>query len=193
MTTIAVVKKNGYAAIAADTMTKWGAGKETATYIVNNEKIFKVGASYLGVTGTATFQAILRDYFGRPRVYARFDTPVEIFKTWQKLHAALKRDYYLLGASGSEDDALESSRMDVLIINPRGIFGVAAHRTVQEFSKFYAFGSGGDLALGAMYSTYNQPDRSAEEIARGAIEAAAEFDDSTGSPVTSYRIRLKRS
>ena len=32
MTTIAVVRKNGYVAIAADTMTKWGSGKETADY-----------------------------------------------------------------------------------------------------------------------------------------------------------------
>jgi len=191
MTTIAVVRKNGYAAIAADTMTKWGSGKETASYIVNHQKIFQVGDSYLGVTGTATFQAILRDYFSRPRVFARFDTPLAIFKTWQKLHAVLKHDYYLTTGSG-EEDALESSRMDVLILNPRGIFGVAAHRTVQEFSKFYAFGSGGDLALGAMYATYLEPRRSAEEIARYAIEAAAEFDDSTGAPVTSYAVRLKR-
>jgi hypothetical protein len=58
MTTIAVVRKNGCAAIAADTMTKWGSGKETAAYIVNHQKIFRVGDSYLGVTGTATFQAI---------------------------------------------------------------------------------------------------------------------------------------
>jgi len=61
MTTIAVVRKNGYAAIAADTMTKWGSGKETADYIVNHDKIFQVGDSYLGVTGNATFQAILPD------------------------------------------------------------------------------------------------------------------------------------
>jgi len=33
MTTIAVVRKNGYAAIAADTLTKWGSGKESAAYI----------------------------------------------------------------------------------------------------------------------------------------------------------------
>ena len=190
MTTIAVVRKNGYAAIAADTMTKWGSGKETAAYIVNHQKIFQVGDSYLGVTGTATFQAILRDYFARPKVLARFDSPLAIFKTWQKLHAVLKHDYYLTTHSGDED-ALESSRMDVLILNPRGIFGVAAHRTVQEFSKFYAFGSGGDLALGAMYATYTDAKRNAEEIARYAIEAAAEIDDSTGAPVTSHRVRLR--
>jgi len=191
MTTIAVVRKNGYAAIAADTMTKWGSGKETADYIVNHSKIFRVGSTYLGVTGNATFQAILRDYFSRPRVYARFETPLEIFKTWQKLHAVLKQDYYLVAGHG-EDDAIESSRMDVLILNARGIFGIAAHRTVQEFSKFYAFGSGGDIALGVMYATYTDNKRSAEAIARHAIDGAAEFDDSTGAPVTSYAIKLRR-
>ncbi|HZN25237.1 MAG TPA: hypothetical protein VFB75_13485 [Burkholderiales bacterium] len=191
MTTIAVVRKNGYAAIAADTMTKWGSGKETADYIVNHDKIFRIGDSYLGVTGNATFQAILRDYFSRPRVYARFDSPVEIFKTWQKLHTVLKQDYYLVAGHG-EDDAIESSRMDVLIVNARGIFGVAAHRTVQEFSKFYAFGSGGDVALGVMYAMYTHHSHSAEDVARRAIEGAAEFDDSTGAPVISYAVKLRR-
>lgn len=191
MTTIAVVRKDGYAAIAADTMTKWGSGKESAEYVVNHGKIFRVGDTYLGVTGNATFQAILRDYFARPRVYAQFDTPVGIFKTWQKLHAVLKQDYYLVAGHG-EDDSIESSRMDVLLMNPSGIFGVAAHRTVQEFSKFYAFGSGGDIAMGVMYATYGERRRSAEDIARKAIEGAAEFDDSTGTPVISYAVKLRR-
>src|SRR4029078_9811065 len=150
MTPIAVARKNGYAAIAADTMTKWGSGKETADYIVNHGKIFRVGNTDLGVTGNATFQAILRDYFARPRVYARFETPLEIFKTWQKLHAILKQDYYLVPGHG-EDDAIESSRMDVLIMNPFGIFGIAAHRTVHEFSPFYAVVSGLDIPVGVMY------------------------------------------
>jgi len=191
MTTIAVVRKKGYAAIAADTMTKWGSGKETADYIVNHGKIFRVGDTFLGVTGNATFQAILRDYFSRPRVYAKFETPLEIFRTWQKLHSVLKQEYYLVAGHG-EDDAIESSRMDVLICNARGIFGVAAHRTVQEFRKFYAFGSGGDVAMGVMYATFDDPQRSAEDTARFAIEGAAEFDDSTGTPVLSYAVKLRR-
>lgn len=190
MTTIAVVKKDGYAVIAADTLTKWGSGKETAEYIVNHSKILKVGDSYLGVTGDATFKTILSDYFSRPKVYAHFATPLEIFKTWQKLHAALKHDYYLL-TSGGEEEALESTRIDVLIANPHGIFGVAAHRTVQEFSKFYAFGSGSDYALGALYATYSQPRKSAEDIAQFAVKTAAEFDDGTELPVNSYAVKLR--
>lgn len=190
MTAIAVVRKGAYAAIAADTMTKWGSGKETADYIVNHSKILKIGDSYLGVTGNATFQTILRDYFSRPRIEARFDTPLAIFRTWHKLHAALKNDYYLLTGHG-KDEVLESTRIDVLIANPSGIFGVAAHRTVQEFSRYYAFGSGGDLAMGALYATYRQPGSSAQDIARLAIGAAAEFDDSTGLPVISHAVKLK--
>jgi len=190
MTTIAVVRKNGYAAIAADTLTKWGTGKESAAYVANNTKLVKVGDSYLAASGTSTFKLIMRDYFARAGAPARFDSAINIFKTWQAFHAALKEQYYLVTV-GEKDDTLESSKFDVLIANPRGIFGVGAHRTVQEYRKFYAIGSGTDLALGAMYAAYDSPRLSAERIARLAIEAAAEFDDATGLPVVSHAIKLK--
>ena len=191
MTTIAVVKKNGYAAIAADTLTKWGTGKESAAYVANNSKTVRVGDNWLGAAGTATFKLILRDYFAQSGVPARFDSTINIFKTWQAFHAVLKERYYLV-AVNEKDDSLESSKFDVLIANPRGIFGVGAHRTVQEYRKFYAIGSGTDLALGAMYAAYDRPGLSAEQIARLAIEAAAEFDDSTGLPVVSHAVRLTK-
>jgi len=190
MTTITVVKKDGYVAIAADTLTKWGSGKESAEYVVNHEKIVQTGDSYIAVTGSATFKLILAEYFSEADpADIRLDTSTNIFKTWNKLHAVLK-EHYFLQAEEDKDDELESTRMDVLIANPHGIFGVAAHRTVQEFSRFYAYGSGSDYALGALYSVYNQPEKSAEEIARHAIVAAAEFDDRSGLPVTSYSIKL---
>jgi len=191
MTTIAVVRKNGYAAIAADTLTKWGSGKESAAYIANNTKIVKVGDGYVAASGTATFKLILRDYFAQRGVPARFDTTINIFKTWQAFHAALKERYYLVSV-GDKDDTIESSKFDVLIANPHGIFGVGAHRTVQEYRKFYAIGTGTDLALGALYAAYDSPRLSAEQLARLAIEAAAEFDDATGLPVASHSVRLKK-
>jgi ATP-dependent HslUV protease subunit HslV len=189
MTTIAVVRKNGYVAIAADTMTKWGSGKETADYIVNNHKTFKVGDTVLAITGSTTFKAILADYFARPKVEARFDNAHNIFKTWQTLHAVLK-DEYFLNPGPASDDPVETTRVDVLLANKHGIFGVVAHRTVQEFAKFYAFGSGADYAMGALYATYKDKNRDAEALARLAVEAAAEFNDGTGLPCTSYRIKL---
>ena len=191
MTTIAVVRKNGRAAIAADTLTKWGTGKESAAYIVNNDKIVRAGDTFVGASGSATFKTIMRDYFAQPKTKARFDSTIHIFHAWQAFHAALKERYFLVTGS-DKDDSLESSRFDVLLANPHGIFGVGAHRTVQEYVKFYAIGSGTDTALGAMYGVYGDPGRSAEDIARFAIEAAAEFDDSTGLPVISHAVKLKR-
>jgi ATP-dependent HslUV protease, peptidase subunit HslV len=192
MTTIAVVRKNGVAAIAADTLTKWGTGKESAKYIANNDKIVRAGNSWIAGAGSATFKLIMRDYFAQRGALRRFDTTINIFKTWQAFHAVLKEKYFLL-ATTDKDDSLESSRFDVLLANPHGIFGVGAHRTVQEYSKFYAIGSGTDLALGAMYAIYNDPKRSAEDVARFAVEAAAEFDDSTGLPVVSHAVTLKKT
>jgi ATP-dependent protease HslVU (ClpYQ) peptidase subunit len=190
MTTIAVVKKGGVAAIAADTLTKWGTGKESAAYVTNHEKILRVGESFIGITGSATFKMILHDYFSE-QTDSRLGSASDIFRTWNRLHGVLKERYYLMPEEDKED-ALESSRMDVLIVNPQGIFGVAAHRTVQEFSRFYAYGSGSDYALGALFSAYDDPRRDAEQLARHAIEAAVEFDDGTGAPITSHSVRLLR-
>jgi ATP-dependent HslUV protease subunit HslV len=190
MSTVVAVRKNGIAVIAADTLTKWGSGKESASYVVNHEKIVEVGESYIGVTGSATFKHVLRDYFSETEEPVELGNVTHIFRTWNQLHGALKERYYL--QTGDKDDELESTQMDVLIVNAHGIFGVAAHRTVQEFSKFYAYGSGSSYALGAMYTLYDQPDLSAEDIARRAVEAAAEFDDQSGLPLTMYSIPLAK-
>lgn len=188
MTTLAVVRKNGVAALAADTLTKWGTSKESAAYVRNHSKLIQVGDSWLGLTGYTTFILILKDYFSQPDVVANFQSVPNIFKTWQTLHAALKEQYFLLPGEDKDDD-IESSQMDVLIANPYGIFGVVEHRSVQEFSKFYSYGSGSDLAMGAMHALYDSP-LSAEEIARKAIEAAAEFNDRTSPPIEVRTIRL---
>jgi ATP-dependent protease HslVU (ClpYQ) peptidase subunit len=185
-----VVKKGAVGAIAADTLTKWGSAKETATYITNSEKILKVGENYVAVTGNATFKMILRDYFQEGAEQIQLESPAQIFKTWNRLHSVLKERYFLLPEEDKED-ALESSRMDVLILNPNGIFGVSGHRTVQEFSKFYAYGSGSDYALGALWASYDRPNLGALELVRRSIAAAAEFDDGTGLPAQAHTVRLR--
>ncbi|MEO1767994.1 MFS transporter [Thiobacter aerophilum] len=191
MTTLAVVKKKGQIAIAADTLTKWGTTKESATYIANHEKIIRVGDSHIAITGTTTFNLILRDYFASLEAPPRLDSVQTIFRTWQELHAAMKERYFLNPAEDKEDD-LESSRIHVLIANPHGIFGVGAHRTVQEFSRFYAYGAGSEYAMGALWASYDNPKLDAHALARLAIECAIEFDDSTGAPITSYVLKEAR-
>ena len=189
MTTVTVVKKEGRIAIAADTLTKWGGGKESAEYVANHEKIIRVGESYVAITGSATFKLILADYFANLENTPQLDSVLEIFRVWNQMHSVLKEQYYLQTGEDKEED-LESSRMDVLIANQRGIFGVGAHRTVQEFSRFYAYGSGSSYALGAMYAAYRSSSLDAEAVARLGVAAAAEFHDETGLPIQSFTMNL---
>ena len=189
MTTVAVVRKNGIAAIAADTLTKWGPVKESATYVVNHEKILRVGDSYIAITGNATFKHIVADYFEGFEEAPRLDSVGEIFRVWNRMHADFK-DRYFLQSEEDKEEAIESTRLDALIANSSGIFGVSGQRTVQEFAKFYAYGSGSDYALGALYSVYDRPELDAAAVARHAVRAASEFDDGTGEPIHCFTVPL---
>ncbi len=188
MTSIVVVKKNGYATIAADTLTKWGSGKESAEYINNNTKILNIKDNYIALAGNATFKLALLDYFSDKKEI-QLASVMEIFRTWNKLHLALKTDYHLMPEEEKEDP-IESTRIDTLIANRFGIFGVSGHRTVQEFSKYYAYGSGSDYALGALWAAYHDGKLSSEDLAKMAIESASEFDDATGLPVHYQSIEI---
>jgi ATP-dependent HslUV protease, peptidase subunit HslV len=189
MSTITVVKKNGFAAIAADSLSSWGNNKDIADYIENHQKILHIADSYIAICGATSLKTVLLDYFSSIEEKVSLNNVPQIFKVWKDLHETLK-DEYFLNPDEDEGDSFESTRMDVLIANPHGIFGVSAHRAVQEFSKFYAYGFGREFALGAMYLAFNDEKRAAEEIARSGVEAAAEFDNSTGLPITSYRVAL---
>ena len=63
-------------------------------------------------------------------------------------------------------------------------------RDVDEYTRFWAIGSGQEYALGAMYAVYEQMD-DAEEIAKIGVAAGCEFDDGSGLPCTLYSIQLR--
>lgn len=188
MTTVVAVRKGGFAAIAADSLTTWGQSKDSAQYVVGGEKIVQVGASYVAISGPASAKLALKNYFSS-RSGIDLTSVDSIFAAWLDLHAALKKQYFLYPHE-DDFDSFESTRIDALIANSAGIFGVSAHRAVQEFSKFYAYGTGWQHALGAMHALYRLPDRSAEEIARAGIDAAAEFDTDTGLPIVCRTVEL---
>lgn len=190
MTTILAVKKNDSVAIAADTMTMWGNMKQSTNYIVNHEKILKYQDNYLAFTGSPSFKLVVAHWLGRSKRKPNLDSVENIFDAWLAFHQQLKEIYYLRPEE-QEDDAFETSRMNVLIVNPNGIFGVGFARDVTEYTRFTAFGSGCDFANGAMHSVYDDENKTAEDIAKIGIETAAEFDDSTALPLSCYTVKLK--
>ena len=188
MTTIVAVRKGGRACLAADTQASYGTNKETADYVVEHDKIVRVGPNLLAPTGPASGQLVLRSYFSRPEVPKDFGSSLEVFETMREMQNHLKADYFL-NPKELDDDAFESIQMELLVVSPQGIFGVYPLRSVQEYTRFYAFGSGADLALGALQVLYDQLD-DPEEIARRAVETASCFDSSTAMPSTSACVEL---
>lgn len=187
MSTIVVVKKNNEIVIGADTMTKFGSAKQSSEYIKNHSKIIRAGNNYIACVGEASLGLVLTSYFNGKKESLRLDSPQEIFEEARKLHIALKEDYFV-NPHEDDDDAFESSQLEVLIANKSGIYGLYELRSVDEFAKFYSLGTGFRYALGAMRALYNS-DATAEEIAKAGLEAAADFDDSTGAPFELHTIR----
>ena len=105
------------------------------------------------------------------------------------LQRALRDEYFVQGKEDSTDD-FESMRMELLIASPGGLFGAYPQRSVQEYTRFYAFGSGAEYAMGAMHAAWETA-VSAEELARIGVETAARFDVGTGLPLTLRTIPLE--
>ena len=188
MSTIVAVKKNGKACIAADTLTTFGEIKQSSEYDITHDKIHAYKDNYLGIVGSAAHHTVIQSILEKHGEALSFNNQFSVFEAFRKLHPILKEDYFL-NPKDEDDDPYESSRIDTLIINPYGIYAVYALREVFEYSKFWAVGSGGDIALGAMFAIYEREDN-AETIAKVGIEAGATFDNSTALPMTSYMINL---
>lgn len=190
MTTIVVVKKGKEAAIAADTLTTYGSQLESARYIKNNKKIIKYKDNYFALTGWSASQTALEDLLKKTKEEFPLRNEKEIFNSHILMHKKLKEDYFLK-ADKRDSDAFETSRANMLLANPGGIYALSEYRYIKELSRFYAYGSGSDYALGAMFVAYQDKTMSPEDVAKIGVRAGAEFDDSSGLPINCYKIKLK--
>ena len=190
MTTIVVVKKGKQAAIAGDTLTTYGSQLESSRYIKNHKKIVRYKSNYFALTGWSASQTVLEDLLKKAEKEYKLSSEKEIFN-WQLETHKLLKEMYFLKADKRDSDAFETSRVNMLLANPSGIYALSEYRYVKEISRFYSYGSGSNYALGAMYAAYNDKSKSAADIARIGVKAGAEFDDSTALPMNCYTVRLK--
>jgi ATP-dependent HslUV protease, peptidase subunit HslV len=189
MSTIVVARKEGIAAIGADTMSCYGETRETAQYVANASKITRIGENYLATVGHVSWGLVLESYFASLDRPPLLDSPRAVFEMARRLHVTLK-DEYFLNPNEDEEYPFESSQVACLVANPHGIFGLYSLRSVAAYSRFYAFGSGYKFALGAMHAAYDAPGATAEQVARAGAEAGAEFDRGSGRPVEVFTVPL---
>lgn len=187
MTTIVAVRKNGIAALCADSLTTFGDTRLSSHFDADHDKIFRYNDSWIGICGSAAHDVVLKSLFARNRHF-RLNSRLEIYESFRKLHPMLKEEAFL-NPKEEDDDPYESSQITALIANPSGIFGIYSLREVFEYTHYWAIGSGRDFALGAMHAVYDQLD-DAEAIARTGVQAGAQFDTSTSLPMSLYRVEL---
>lgn len=190
MSTIVAIVKNGKACIAADTLTTFGDIRQSNEYDRTSEKILQYKDSYVGIVGCAAHHLVMKHVFEREDSAIKLNSAFDVYKTFLALHPVLKQEYYL-NPKDDDEDAYESSRIDALILNKQGIFGVYSLREVFEYKKYWAIGAGAEIALGALYAMYDRTD-DVELMAQTAIEASAEFHTSSALPLTKYCMQLEK-
>ena len=189
MSIIVALRKGSQAVIAADTAQSDESLVMTARYLVNHEKILRAGDSYVGLAGWSASQDIFESVIREQPDVLKLDSRAAIFDSFRALHEVMKEKYFI-DTQEDKEQPVESSQLGALIVNPGGIFEIESYRSVSEYSRYWALGSGKRLAMGAMHALYDTTD-DIVAIARAAIEAACEFDDGCTLPMTHYVVTLK--
>ena len=189
MTTVVVVRQGGTVAIAADSLVTFGDTRLPHGYEAN-EKLFKVGDSWIGMAGTvAHFPVLRRALNALPPDELTLHSREEVFDTFLKLHPKLKENFFM-NAKEEDADPYESMQFTAVIANPAGIFGVYSYREVFEFDRFWGIGTGRAFALGAMHAACDKT-KTARELAEIGVRAGCEFDKNSAGPVRVHTIKLK--
>lgn len=192
MSVICGAIKDGSVAIACDTQSSFGTLKVSSSYIVNSSKLYTVNGNIIGFCGWSAVSDILEHIIYTKPKKLKFDSRMEIYSTFKKLHSKFIENYYI---EPTEDENLpvQSSQLDLIIINKYGLFEIGSLREVNQYNKYWAIGSGQELAIGAMYSVYETENLSAVDIAEIGVKAATEFDDGCNLPLVSESIKLKNT
>jgi len=189
MSTLVIVRKGNKAVIGSDTLFTLGSIIVSSENRRNHHKIHQVGKAYVGFTGWSVMHNIFEDIIDKYPGDLDFRSRKHIFKTFLFLHNALREEYYIEPRE-KDNQPVQSSQWDCLIACPHGIFEVDSLRTVVEYERFWADGSGTRFALGAMSAVYDTL-KDPIAIANAGLSAACTFDDASGLPIQTHCIALK--
>ncbi len=188
MSVIAAVRKGHHIAIAADTQDNFGDLRPPAA---NHEamKLREIGGAILGSSGWALYDDILEHYLNKRRRFSLKDRG-SIFAFFVQFWKDLRKQYPFVNDQPGKESETPFANLDAtfLVASPGGIFLISSNMSVSEFRQYYAIGSGGDYAIGAMHALYGDvPDPAT--IAQRAVQAAMDYDACCGGRVVFRKLK----
>ena len=190
MSIVCAAMKNGVIAISCDTQSNFGSINVTSRHIQNSNKLYSVNKSIIGIVGWHAIADMFEHLIKNEKKLFQLDTRMNIYSTLIKLHEKMKDDYFI-ETREDEDQPVESSQLDALIINQQGIFEISSYREVNQYKTFWGIGSGRSVALGAMHALY-ETKATAKQIVEAGVKAAAEFNDGCGLPLKTRTLKIKK-
>ena len=181
MSIIVAIRKNNQTVIACDGLSSVGSMNLHADNLINSSKLIELKNCVIGIAGWSALQDIVTHLSANKPELFEFDTREQLFSNTLQIHEELTDTYHINTAEDSEQP-VDSSQIHMLIANKDSIFEVESYRTVVQYDKYFAIGSGARFALGALHSLYDRLE-DPEEIARAAIEASCYYSDSCGLPI----------
>lgn len=189
MSIVVAVQKDGLVALAADSLSTFGSFRVTGENH-RAQKIRAVGDAWLAATGWGLYEDIIEDFLSHHRKLSLSDKP-SIFGFFLTLWEDLHKRYPFVNDQCDKRDDTPFGDLDAsfLVANAGGIYAVASDMSITKFHQYYAIGSGGNFALGALHVLYGQG-LSAEEIARRSVETAIAFNVDCGGEVETRTVQL---
>ena len=189
MSVIVAVRKASQIVIAADSQDNFGDLRPPAE---NHDalKLRVVGDAVLGSSGWALYDDIFAHYLARRRV--KLSDRRSIFDFFVKFWKDLRKNYSFVNDQPGKESETPFANLDAsfLVASPGGIFLVSSNMSVSEFRQYYAIGSGGDYAIGAVHALYEDVKNPAV-IAEKAVKAAMAYDNSCGGRISSHTVKYR--
>lgn len=193
MSVIAAVRKARRLVIAADSQDNFGDLRPPPD---NHSalKLREIDSAWIGCSGWAIYDDLLGHYLRKRSAKTALHSREDVFDFFLKFWRAIRTDYPFVNEQSRSEDKTPFADLDAtfLIASPGGIFLVSSNMSVSSFAKYYAIGSGGDYALGALHALYDGVS-DPSELARRAIDAAKAYDSACGGETVLREITLRAS
>jgi ATP-dependent protease HslVU (ClpYQ) peptidase subunit len=199
MTTIVAVQGSGWAVVGYDSQVTEEDGRRY-TMARGSSKVAKNGEYLLGAAGDVRAINILAYAFAPPKVGDLTGVRLDRFIT-SRFVPALRACFEAQGYAASKESKEIAEQGSVVLVVVNGTIYVIGedYSWVRDSGAIYAFGSGGDYALGALYSYGIEKVTSrvdvAQDLIRNSLAVASKLDPGTGAPfhiMTQSPVQLKK-